>query len=170
MGKIYFGLSITKDNRLVVVPKSMYFEANKKFRVSDPTQTAKHKWTFTRNNSFVPKDSGTIKWAKYSFKLDKSVFTDTVDFAKEETDIKYVKSIDIDQSGITLTAAAGYTFSADPAKKGDFSVTINKGEKDEYEISYTAKISEDLSVVRINFDKTYSHNSVNSIELNYGTR
>ncbi len=170
LGKIYFGLTVSKDNKLSVIPKSMYFEPNEKFRVADPTETAKKNWTFTRNNAFTPKDGGAISWAKYSFKIDKKVITDTEDLAKEETDIKYIKSFTMTQADILLTAADGYTFSEDPVKKGDYSVTINKGKKDEYEISYTARISKDAKSVRITFDKTYDQKKIKTVDISYGSR
>ena len=170
LGKVYFTLTITSDNKLTVKPKSMYFKANDKFKVSDPTDRAKKKWAFTRNNSFVPKDGGTVNWAKYQIKIDKNTFTDTVDFANEETDIKYVKQIKLTQSDVLLIAADGYTFSSDPVEKGDFSVTVNKGAEDEYEISYTAKISDDLTSVRITFDKSYAQKKVRTVDISYGSK
>ncbi len=170
LGKVYFTLKINKDNKLSVVPKSMYFSPNAKFKVSDPRETAKKKWSFTRNNSFKPKDGKTIQWAQYKFDIDRTVITDTVDLGGEETDIKYIKSLNLTESGVTLTAADGFTFSSDPAKNGDFSVTINKGTKNEYEISYTAKTSKDLTSVTISFDKTYSQKKIKTIDISYGTR
>ena len=170
LGKIYFGLAVTKDNKLTVIPKSMYFEADEKFKVSDPNETAKKSWTFRRNNSFVPKDGGTISWAQYRVEIDKDVMTDTVDMASEATDIKYIKRLTLTEADVLLTAADGYTFSSDPVSKGDYSIIINKGKKDEYEISYTAKISKDAKSVRIIFDKTYDQKKIKTIDISYGTR
>ena len=170
LGKIHFGLEITKDNQLTVIPKSMYFKPNDKFKVSDPTETAKKSWSFTRNNSFAPKDSGTIKWAKYHFEIDKNVFTDTVDLAAEETDIKYIKALEMDEGSVTLIAADGYTFAADPAGKGDYSVIVNKGKDNEYEISYTAKTNADLTRVKLVFDKTYNQSFIKTVDISYGSK
>ncbi len=170
LGKVYFTLKIDKNNKLEVVPKSMYFKPNDKFKVSDPRKTSDEEWLFTRNNSFNPKKEGTIQWAKYSVKIDPTVFTDTEDLAAQETDIKYVKQLNISESGVTLEAADGFTFATEPAKNGDFSVTINKGKKNEYEISYTAKVSKDLKSVYIAFDKTYSQKELKTVDISYGSR
>ena len=170
LGKIYFKFTVTQKNKLSVLPKSMYFEPDSKFKVSDPTETAKKKWSVLRNNSFAPKEPKTISWAKYSFKIDPSVMTDTVDLASAETGIKYVKAIKVSESSIVLISADNCTFSDDSVKKGDYSVTINKGEDSELEISYTAKISKDKKTVRINFDKTYDQSKIKTIEVNYGSK
>lgn len=170
IGKIYFKFSVTKDNKLTVLPKSMYFEADEKFKVSDPTETAKKDWKVRRNNSFAPKDEKTVRWAKYSMEIDPTVMTDTVDLATESTDIKYIKAIVINQKEVTLFAADNCTISDNSINNGDYSVVINKGKKDEYEISYNAKVSRDKKKVKIYFDKTYDQSKIKTIEINYGSK
>ena len=170
LGKIYFKFSVTTENKLAVLPKSMYFKPDDKYKVSNPTDVAKANWSTVRNNSFTPTEAKTISWTKYSMKIDPTVMTDTVDLAGQDTDIKYVKSIQITQSDVVLTAPDNCTFSEDGVKKGDFSVIINKGKKDEMEISYTAKISKDKKIVRLTFDKTYDQSKIKTVEINYGSK
>ncbi len=170
LGSVHFGLDITEKNTFTISKKSMYFAPDKAYRIADPRAQAQTNWEFKRNNSAAAKEPHAIQWLKYAFALDSTVIEDTQDLGSEETDIKYVKSLVLRKDSLVITAADGCTFSADAAGSGDFSVTINKGTVNEYEISYTASLNELSNELIILFDKSYDETEITSVDVSYGSK
>lgn len=169
-GKIYFEMHLNKSLELVVTQHSMVFEAYDDYKIADPKDTAKNAWKSVYKNSAKPKGSEAINWVKYSVKIDPATLTQTSDLAKQETDIKFVDTVTVTESALIMTAKDGYTFDEETAKKGEYSVTINKGKDNEYEISYTAELSADKKTLKINFDKTYPRNKVGTVSISFGSK
>ena len=73
---------------------------------------------------------------------------------------------------IELTSKPGAQFSADSVKKREFSVIINEKKDDEYEIAYTATVTQSgkSQVLRINFDRAYSAKEIKSFKVNFGIK
>ena len=165
-GKIYFEMHLNKSLELVVTQHSMVFEAYDDYKIADPKDTAKNAWKSVYKNSA----SEAINWVKYSVKIDPATLTLTSDLAKQETDIKFVDTVTVTESALIMTAKDGYTFDEETAKKGEYSVTINKGRDNEYEISYTAEVSADKKTLKINFDKTYPRNKVGTVSISFGSK
>lgn len=169
-GTVYFEMHMNEEGTLLISSGSMVFRTNGEYKIADPTLTAKNKWTSTLNNSAKPKGSEEINWVKYAFALDSKTLTQTADLAKEDTDIKFINSVAVTESALTLTAKDGYVFDSETAKKNEFSVTINKGTDEEYEISYLAELSADGKTLKINFDKTYPQNAVKTVDISFGSK
>lgn len=169
-GKIYFEMFMNKYHDLAVSSHSMVFNPYDEYKIADPTDTAKNAWKSVYKNSAKPKGSEAINWVKYSVKIDPATLTQTSDLAKQETDIKFVDTVTVTESALIMTAKDGYTFDEETAKKGEYSVTINKGKDNEYEISYTAEVSADKKTLKINFDKTYPRNKVGTVSISFGSK
>ena len=169
-GMIYFEMGIDEEGSLSVTPGSLVFRADKQFAVADPKDTAKAPWTVTYKNSASPTAGEVLNWVKYSFPIDSSTITQTLDLGKENTDIAYVDSVVISEKQVVLTAKNNFTFDRNAAQKGDYSVTINKDKKGEYEISYTASVSEDGKTLTIVYDKTYSQEKIKTVDISYGSK
>ncbi len=170
LGKVRFGLDITEKNSFTIAKKSMYFAPDKAYRIADPRTQAQGNWEFKRNNSFSPKEPKQIQWMKYAFDLDSTLMEDTQDLGSVETDIKYIKSLVLRKNTLVITAADGCAFKADAVKSGDYSVTINRGGDNEYEISYSAKLNDNSTELTILFDKAYEESEVSSIDISYGSK
>ena len=169
-GTIYFEMQTNRHLDLVVTPRSMVFTTNDEYRLADPKDTAKNAWKSVYKNSAKPNGSEAINWVKYSVKIDPETLTQTADLAKQDTDIKFVDTVTVTESALIMTAKDGYTFDEETAKKGEYSVTINKGKDNEYEISYTAELSADKKTLKINFDKTYPRNKVGTVSISFGSK
>ena len=172
-GHINFKLKF-KDGRFSVKAKSMNFAPDEAYRVSDPHTATSVGWSYGENNSFEKTDSPDriIDWIKYTPEYDADVFENTLSLADEQTDIKNISRIYITNSYLELTAKSGFNFDDGARRSGDFSVIINKGTENEYDIAYTAKIIDinGAEVLRISFDKSYPQSEIESIEINYGAK
>lgn len=172
-GTLSFGLQIGLQNKKYISAKSLLFKASDDYKISDPRTADNTAWSYREQNSnrSSPKKK-TIDWINYTPKFDKSITTQTVDFSAGGSDMNAISSLSITQGGMELTAKTGFSFS-DSYKKGDFSVIINSGTNNEYEISLDAKVSKSKAgneVLTISFDKAYPISEIDSIQINYGTR
>ena len=93
-------------------------------------------------------------------------------FDEEQTDIRSISKIYMTNSFIELTAKNGFTFAEQNVENGDYSIVINRGSDNEYDIAYTAKILEvnGTQVLRISFDKSYAQSEVHAVEINFGAK
>ena len=96
----------------------------------------------------------------------------TISLAEEETDIKDIQDITVTESYVQLTAKAGFSFDNGVFNEGEYSVIINDGAADSYDIAYTASVMEvnGAQVLKITFDRAYSRGEIRSIEINYGSK
>ena len=172
-GHINFKLKF-KDGNFYVKNKSMNFTPDDAYVVSDPRTASSVGWSYGENNSYKKTDSPDkiIDWVKYTPEYSADVFENTLSLADEQTDIKNISKIYITNSYLEMTAKSGFNFDEGARKSGDFSVIINKGTDNEYDIAYTAKIIEikGVEMLRISFDKSYPQNEIETIEINYGAR
>lgn len=174
-GTLSFRLQKGREkDEIIISPKSLYFIPNEDYKVSNPRDYEKSTWSYIENNSnkTVNKKDTVIDWISYDMAFDASVNTQTIDFSRANSDINGVESIKLTEKAIVLTAKKGYTFS-DSAKKGEYTVIINKNEKDNFEISRSASVSTDKSgkqILTINLDKAYKKSEIKTIQINYGTR
>ncbi len=176
IGDVVFALAFNSSGSFTVANKSMVFTATDKYKVSDPTVTSDVNWSMTINNSTTyyntatdddEEDDTKIDWIKFTHVLDTEINTTTESFGAEQTDIKKVKNVEITNKYVKLTAQDGYTFDADEVSKGGFSVVINEGTEDEYEISYTITVADNL--LTIYFDKSYPADEIQTFQINFGT-
>lgn len=173
-GKIHFELFPNKNNNFQVTEKTVVFEANEEYRVSNPKTATSENWKYTENNSDTAASNANevIQWIKYSPDYDPSVFTQTKSYAQETTDINKIESVVITESAAELTAKNGFSFDREAVKKGEYSVIINSGKKDEFDISYTASVknSGKQEILIINFDKAYPQSEIKTIAVNFGSK
>lgn len=173
-GNIHFELSLDKNNAFYPTEKSLLFLPADKYKVSDPKTADTSVWSYTENNSDKSNPSGdlVIDWLKYTLKYDSTITTQTQSYAAQATDMKNISKLVITNSCIELTAKAGSTFDKDSAGKGEFSVIINEGTDDEYDIAYTAAVSKkgNNEVLKITFDKSYPKKEIKSVSINYGAK
>ena len=173
LGAIDFKLDF-KDGKFFVKSRTMNFAAEKAYRASDPRTASTAAWSYTETNTDKSAQSPdkVIDWLKYTTQYSADVSSQILSFSEEQTDIKNVSKIYITNSFVEITAKPGFTFAEQSRKNGDFSVVINKGSDEEYDIAYTAKIVEvnGTEALRISFDKAYPQSEIHKIELNYGAK
>ncbi len=169
IGVVHFQLSL-KNSDLSVTSKSMYFTANEQYKISDPNITAVVPWSYTENNSnkSAVSGSGVVDWLKCKTKFDPSIATQTVTYEDNTTDVDHIASITITESYVQLIAKQGCTFDTSVIEKGEYSVVINQGTENEYDIAYNTEVSG--NVLKINFDKTYSTEEIKELSVNFGTK
>ena len=174
IGYINFKLALNNENEFVVKEKSMNFKPDKKYAVADPTKSSGEKWNYTEHNSFKSTDdsSKVIDWVKYKPEFKSDVLEQTISLAEDETDIKDVQQITVTESYVQLTAKSGFSFDNGVFANGEYSVIINDGDADSYDIAYTASVMQvnGVNVLKINFDRAYSRSEIRSIEINYGAK
>ncbi|MBE6719030.1 MAG: hypothetical protein E7571_00030 [Ruminococcaceae bacterium] len=172
-GYINFKLDI-KKGEFIVKNKTMNFKAAAEYKVSDPHTASDVKWSYTELNSDKSTDSADkiIDWVTYTTGYNADTTTQTLDLSSQATDIKNVSKIKITNSYAELTAKKGFSFAAEAKTNGEFSVIINSGEKDAYDIAYTAEIREvkGAEVLKITFDKSYPQSEIKTVAINYGTK
>ncbi len=169
IGVVHFQLSL-KNSDLSVTSKSMYFTANEQYKISDPNITVVMPWSYTENNSnkSAVSGSGVVDWLKCKTKFDPSIATQTVTYEDNTTDVDHIASITITESYVQLIAKQGCTFDTSVIEKGEYSVVINQGTENEYDIAYNTEVSG--NVLKINFDKTYSTEEIKELSVNFGTK
>lgn len=169
IGVLHFQLTL-KDSKLLVTNKSMYFTANEQFKISDPTVTAEMPWSYTENNSnkSAVSGSGVVDWLKCKTQFDPSIATQTVSYDGNTTDVDHIASITITESYVQIIAKQGCTFDASVLEKGEYSVIINEGTENEYDIAYNTESAG--NILKINFDKTYSADEIKELSVNFGTK
>ncbi len=174
IGYINFKLALNSKQEFVVKEKSMNFKPVKKYAVADPTKISAEKWNYTEHNSFKNTDDNAkvIDWVKYKPEFKTDVLEQTISLAEEETDIKDIQDITVTESYVQLTAKAGFSFDNGVFNEGEYSVIINDGAADSYDIAYTASVMEvnGAQVLKITFDRAYSRSEIRSIEINYGSK
>jgi hypothetical protein len=138
--------------------------------VSDPTTADNTSWSYTENNSDKSKatSDNTIDWIQYSSNYDSTITTQTQNFSSSQDDMKNISKVVITNNSVELSAKSGCSFDKQSANKGEFSVIINKGTDDEYEISYTASVTD--NVLKIKFDKSYPKSEIKSVYITYGSK
>ncbi len=173
-GKIVFGLDYSEKNGFYPAKKSLEFKPQSEYKVADPRNAATKSWSYTENNidKTAPKTNTVIDWISYSEKFDSSVTTQSKSFAAENTDINSVSKIVLTDKYIELTSKPGAQFDTDSVKKREFSVIINEKKNDEYEIAYTATITQSgkSQVLKINFDRAYAAKEIKSFKVNFGIK
>lgn len=169
IGTVHFQLTL-KDSKLYVTGKSMSFSANKEYKISDPNVQAAYPWSYTENNSNKNPvtGNGVVDWLKCETSLDPSVSTQTVTYTSNATDVDHIASVTITESYVMLVAKDNCTFDENALKKGEYSVIINQGTQNQYDIAYNTELNG--NVLKINFDKTYSPEEINELIVNYGTK
>lgn len=160
------------DGKFSVVPKTILFKPSEYYKVNDPRDTAKNKWSCVINNS--SSQSGfketDIDWIENEFSLTDINGTVNRQFGDMPSKIKCVDSIRFTQNGITITAKPDYNFSPHMVESGKFSVIQNVGKNNEVDIAYTAVIKEidGRSTLVIVFDRTYDKDELSNIKINFG--
>lgn len=169
IGVVHFQLSL-KNSELFVTSKSMYFTANEQYKISDPTVTAPMPWSYTENNAdkSAVTGGGVVDWLKCKTSFDPSIATQTVTYENNTTDIDHVASITITESFVQIVAKQGCTFDVSVLEKGEYSVIINEGTENEYDIAYNTEVSG--NILKINFDKTYPSDEIKELSVNFGAK
>lgn len=171
IGDIHCDLDIF-DKSFSIVPKTIVFKANPDYRVNDPRDAAKSKWSCvisnaSKNTNFVSTD---IDWIETEFSLSNTSSSSTQYFETLPSKIKCVDTVKFTQSSVEFTAKDGYTFSQNMVNSGVFSVLFNYGEKNEVNIAYTCSVKNDnkSSKLIINFDKTYDKEDFDKVFIKFG--
>lgn len=172
-GYIYFELSLDKNNSFYVTERSMVFEANDQYKISDPREVAEKSWSYTENNQSAGSQSDKIiDWISYSPEFDSSITTQTLSYASQTNDIKNADKVKITDSYLEITSKSGYEFAQNNIDNGSYSVIINEGKDNEFDISYTASIraSGNKQILKITFDKSYPKSEIKTVKINFGSK
>lgn len=171
IGNIHCDMGIV-DERFSIVPHTIYFKAVERYSVTDPRDAAKVKWNCvisneSQNTNFKSTD---IDWIEAEFSLANTSDKSAQYFETYPSKIKCVDSVKFTQSEVVLIAKKGYTFSQTIAESGKFSVTVNSGEKNEYDISYSCsvKTENNTGTLTIKFDKTYDKEDFDKVLIKFG--
>ncbi|MDE5984492.1 MAG: hypothetical protein K2H13_04480 [Eubacterium sp.] len=160
------------NNKFSIVPNTIVFNPLEEFKATDPRDTASSNWKCVINNASENTNfkSTDIDWIEVDFSLSNTSAENKQYFESLPSKIKCVDSIEFSQDTIVLTAKKGYTFSPRMADKGDYSVILNSGEKDEIDISYTCTVitNSDSSTLTIHFDKSYDKEDFDKILIKFG--
>lgn len=172
-GYIYFELSLDENNNFYVTERSMVFEANDKFKISDPRETSEKPWSYTENNQSAGSQSDKIiDWITYSPEFDTSITTQTLSYASQTNDIKDADKVKITDSYLEIISKDGYEFAKNNIDNGSYSVIINEGKENEFDIAYKASIrtSGKKQILKITFDKSYPQSEIKTIIINFGSK
>lgn len=162
IGNIHCDMMI-QDGVFMVKPKTISFVVLDKYKITDPRDTAENNWSYEYNNlSTTPSDNAVIKNISYSLTLSGSSTRANGYLGNMTDDIKYINSIEFDESGVVLKAKNGCSFDAEQLNNGRFKVTINNNQ----DISYTAKINNNELIIA--FDKTYDKEDLSTVNINFG--
>ena len=160
------------DNMFSISPNTIVFNAIDPYEVADPRDLAESKWTCVIDNESAGTNfkSTEIDWIDAAFSLENTDEQNAQYFESMPSKIKCVDSVKFTQGAVVLTAKDGYTFSQTIADSGKFSVLINSGEDNEYDISYTCSVSNknNSSTLTIKFDKTYDKEDFGNITIKFG--
>lgn len=153
-----------------IVPDSIVFNATDEFFVSDPRETADEKWNCVIHNESANTNFNdtVIDWIENDLSLKDTGDNNSLYFETMPTKIKCVDEIKFSESELVMTAKSGYTFSDAIAKSGKYAVTINSGEDNEYDISYSCSISRDKKSITIKFDKSYNKDAFDNVSVTFG--
>lgn len=172
MGSIDMKMRLLQKGKFDITPNTITFIPSSYCYASDPRITASESWTNIIKNSASPASSQDkeIDWIEADFKINSQYNEQTISFADMTSQIKSVDKVKISESKIVLYAKEGYSFSKRPLSTGSFSATINSGEENEYDLSYTCEVKSvsGTSVLVIDFDKTYDKSDIESIKIKYG--
>lgn len=171
IGDIHCQMKVV-DNTFTIAPNTIVFNAIEQYKVTDPRDLAKSKWTCVMENESAGTNfkSTEIDWIDAEFSLKNTNEQNAQYFETMPSKIKCVDSVKFTQGAVVLTAKDGYTFSQTIADSGKFSVLINSGGDDEYDISYTCSVSNknNSSTLTIKFDKTYDKEDFDNITIKFG--
>ena len=173
-GSIHFQIIKNKSGGMAVASKSLVFVPETEYRVSNPTTYTSTPWSYTEKNSdiTIDKDKTNIEWIKYSPAFNSATTLQTLSYGALDSDIKNISKVVLTESYIELFAKKGCKFS-NSADKSEFSVIINDGQSDSFDISYTAQVtvnSKGNEVLRIYFDKKYPQSEIKTIQVIYGAK
>ena len=169
-GVLRFDIALTSNVEYTIASKSILFTPNKSYAVAEPKLETAAGWSYTENLTTAATPAKEIKWIKHTLQYDAEAVTQTVDTAEELGDLSGVESLTMTESGITLKARKGSTFSEATAKSTQFSVIINKGTDSQYDIAYTCTLNEAKDTLTVTFDRTYARSEINAVEINFGTK
>lgn len=171
VGNIHCGMALYND-KFNIIPNTIVFVPNDNYVSTDPRDTAKNNWKCRITNEGVNNNfkNTDIDWIEAQFSLSALADENVQNFESLMSKIKCIDRVEFTQQSVVLTAKKNYTFSQRIADKGTYSVIINKGESGEYNIAYTCEIKNDggLSVLTINFDKTYDKEDFDKILIKFG--
>lgn len=161
-----------KEGAFSIVPKKINFEAQDQYKVADPREESTEKWTAKINNSGTDPDfkNKNIDWLEMECSVNNLGKSQNINFDTYSSKIKCVETVNFTQSSITLTAKDGYEFSANVAKKGDFSVVLNEEDAEGVDVGYKCEIKtvNSKSTLVITFDRSYSKEQLGNITIKFG--
>lgn len=173
VGNIHTGISVNSQGKLSITPGTIEFIPNEKYVAADPRKSASEKFTYIINNSssdtFNTNDN-YIDWLEASIDVSPNINEQTLSFANLDSQIKCVDKVKVTQSSMSFFAKPGFVFSDRVLKNGDFSVVINSGTDDEYDIVYKAEIKEKdgISLIKLTFDRKYTRDELKNIVVKFG--
>lgn len=161
----------SKKGIFMVMPGSVYFVCDNKYKITDPRKTAKNDWVYKiKNSASYSSSNKNISNIDAAFKIDakKDSAKESLTSSKNETGA--VESIKITNKKIVITAKSSYSFVQKNVDLNKYAVYSNKGTSDEYKINSTAKITtkNSKSVLTILLDKSYPKSEVENITVEFG--
>ncbi len=168
-GVLQFSIALTSNVEYTIAAKSILFTPNSSYLVAEPKLKPAAAWNYTENIT-AASPAKTIKWIKHTLQYDAAAVTQTVSATDELGDLSGVETLTMTEKGIMMKARSGSTFSEATANSPEFSVIINKGTDNQFDIAYTCEVNEALDTLTITFDQTYAREEIETIEVNFGTK
>lgn len=174
IGDIRTQISVNESGKFSVTPKTIDFVANSKYYASDPREDSVEDFSVVVNNSGDRTTTTTdnyIDWLETDFTVSQTINEQTYSFSDLSSQIKCIEKIEFTPDGITMTAKEGFEFAQRVIDNGEYSVTVQIDDDTQYDIAYSAAISQSgsKSVLKINFDKPYSREEIEQLNIVFGS-
>lgn len=170
IGNIHCKMAII-DGKFNIAPKTIVFYPLDKYKITDPRNSAKKKWTCVISNESTNTNfkNTDIDWIESELSLKNTSDKSSQSFETLPSKIKCVDSVTFTEDSVVLTAKKGYSFSKAVADSGKFSVILNIGDE-EYDVSYSCDVKTDsnTSILTIKLDKTYDKEDFDKVLIKFG--
>lgn len=170
VGSIKCGLVVAKDG-VSLRSKSLYFEPNSEYTVTDPTVVADANWSATLKNSAPVSGKSSKMIDKLSLKCDFSSVNKTKDvsFSGRNDDSGSIEKIVASNDAIKVYAREGYSFAKTKTVNRDYSAEVTVG-KTECDTSLEAAVETEngRSVLVYKLDKNYPSAELANVHIKFG--
>ena len=167
-------LSITKDSKEVfIVNQTMSFKPNMEYGAYRYDYDNKEWQSVWKNANKSAGGDKVIDYIQYDATVASELETD--DFSKNSSDLNKLGKIVVLQDGVKLYAKKGYKFSQKLVKRKEYSLllTLNNVQSNNYDVAYTAEISQSdngAEILTIKFDQPYKRDNISKLKINFGVK
>lgn len=167
-------LSITKDSKEVfIVNQTMSFKPNMEYGAYKYDYDNKEWQSVWKNANKSAGGDKVIDYIQYDATVASELETD--DFSKNSSDLNKLGKIVVLQDGVKLYAKKGYKFSQKLVKRKEYSLllTLNNVQSNNYDVAYTAEISQSdkgAEILTIKFDQPYKRDNISKLKINFGVK